>query len=33
MTEAGEFDHPVLPDHPLTRHVLYRIEASKPPER
>jgi RimJ/RimL family protein N-acetyltransferase len=25
MTRSGEFDHPGIPDHPLTRHVLYRI--------
>lgn len=25
MTEALEFDHPALPDHPLGRHALYRL--------
>ena len=28
MTHDGEFDHPTLPDHRLTRHVLYRISSS-----
>lgn len=25
MKKAGEFDHPLLPEHPLSRHVLYVI--------
>jgi RimJ/RimL family protein N-acetyltransferase len=30
---AGDFDHPVLPEgHPLRRHVLYRIQRSRPHE-
>lgn len=28
MTRAGEFDHPALLHHPLTRHVLYRSRAT-----
>jgi RimJ/RimL family protein N-acetyltransferase len=27
LIERHEFDHPVLPDHPLQRHVLYSIRA------
>lgn len=29
MERVREFDHPAIADHPLTRHVLYRIERSR----
>jgi ribosomal-protein-alanine N-acetyltransferase len=31
MTRSGEFDHPRFPhDHPLCRHVLYRLTVPSP---
>ncbi|MFN8345659.1 MAG: GNAT family N-acetyltransferase [Spirosomataceae bacterium] len=29
MSKAGEFDHPLLPNHPLTPHVLYVIHKTE----